>query len=102
MNEPTKLNSLVRRTFILWLIFFIAIFLMMLIADLAAGHGRIKNPRFVSEIIYSIIFASISAGLWLFIRWPFRSWRNFRRILLGVAILATLTAIFYTEEDWRG
>ena len=25
-----------------------------------------------------------------------------RRILIGLAILATLIAIFYTEEDWRG
>ena len=30
------------------------------------------------------------------------SWRILRRILVGVAILATLIAIFYTEEDWRG
>jgi hypothetical protein len=31
-----------------------------------------------------------------------RGWRILRRILIGVAILATLIAIFYTEEDWRG
>ena len=31
-----------------------------------------------------------------------RGWRIGRRILMGVAILATLIAIFYTEEDWRG
>src|ERR1035437_2704330 len=29
-------------------------------------------------------------------------WRILRRILIGLAILATLIAIFYTEEDWRG
>jgi len=29
-------------------------------------------------------------------------WRIPRRVLIGVAILATLIAIFYAEEDWRG
>ncbi len=29
-------------------------------------------------------------------------WRILRRILTGLAILATLIAIFYAEEDWRG
>lgn len=31
-----------------------------------------------------------------------RGWRIVRRILISLAILATLIAIFYTEEDWRG
>jgi hypothetical protein len=29
-------------------------------------------------------------------------WRIMRRILIALAILATLVAIFYAEEDWRG
>ncbi|HVU07676.1 MAG TPA: hypothetical protein VHG89_03940 [Verrucomicrobiae bacterium] len=29
-------------------------------------------------------------------------WRWLRRILIALAVLATLIAIFYTEEDWRG
>ena len=31
-----------------------------------------------------------------------RGWRILRRILITLAILATLIALFYTEEDWRG
>lgn len=31
-----------------------------------------------------------------------KGWRRLRRVLIGLAIFATLTAIFYTEEDWRG
>ncbi len=31
-----------------------------------------------------------------------RGWRIVRRILISLAILATLIALFYTEEDWRG
>src|ERR1043165_1829676 len=30
------------------------------------------------------------------------TWRNARRALLGVAIAATLLAVFYAEENWRG
>jgi hypothetical protein len=31
-----------------------------------------------------------------------KGWRIWRRILIGLAIFATLIAIFYTEENWRG
>jgi hypothetical protein len=31
-----------------------------------------------------------------------RGWRILRRILIGLAVLATLIAILYAEEDWRG
>jgi hypothetical protein len=31
-----------------------------------------------------------------------KGWRILRRILIGLAIFATLIAIFYTEENWRG
>src|SRR5476651_859788 len=29
-------------------------------------------------------------------------WRIVRRILVGIAVLATLIALLYAEEDWRG
>ena len=31
-----------------------------------------------------------------------RGWRILRRILIALAVLATLIAILYAEEDWRG
>ncbi len=31
-----------------------------------------------------------------------RGWRSLRRILIALAVLATLIAVFYAEEDWRG
>jgi hypothetical protein len=31
-----------------------------------------------------------------------KGWRILRRFLIGLAIFATLIAIFYTEENWRG
>ena len=36
-----------------------------------------------------------------FFRWLFRR-QTQRRALIGLAVLATLVAIFYLEEDWRG
>ena len=30
------------------------------------------------------------------------SWRTLRRTLVGLAVMATLIAIFYAEENWRG
>src|SRR5215471_7954729 len=32
----------------------------------------------------------------------FFTWRNTRRLMLGFAIVATLTAVFWAEEYWRG
>jgi hypothetical protein len=37
----------------------------------------------------------------LFFRWLF-CWSNFKRFLFGFACFATLIALFYAEEDWRG
>ena len=34
-------------------------------------------------------------------RWFF-SWRVLRRFVAGFAVLVTLVALFYAEEDWRG
>ena len=31
-----------------------------------------------------------------------RGWRILRRVLISLAVFATLIALFYTEEDWRG
>ena len=31
-----------------------------------------------------------------------RGWRILRRVLITLAVFATLIALFYTEEDWRG
>jgi len=36
-----------------------------------------------------------------FVRWLFR-WSTVRRVLLTVACFATLVALFYAEENWRG
>ena len=45
--------------------------------------------------------ATVLLGAWLFVRW-LCCWKNFRRFLFGFACFATLLALFYAEEDWRG
>ncbi len=40
-------------------------------------------------------------SLFGFVRWLF-SWRIIRRCLFCLAVVVTLIAVFYAEEDWRG
>ncbi|HTR41000.1 MAG TPA: hypothetical protein VMH87_05245 [Pseudomonadales bacterium] len=60
-----------------------------------------KYPDIVWSLVFGAVGASILAGLSAFICWV-SCWRNLRCTLVGLAILATLIAIFYTEEDLRG
>ena len=57
------------------------------------------------EISWLMIFGSVSATVllasWIFIRW-LCCWRNLKRSLFALACFATLMALFYAEEDWRG
>jgi len=51
--------------------------------------------------LYAVCLALVGVLLVAFIRWVC-CWRNFKRFLFGFACLATLIALFYAEEDWRG
>jgi hypothetical protein len=58
-------------------------------------------PDLVLTLLISVVIATVVVGLWAFIR-RFFCWRNFRRLLFGAACLATLIALLYAEENWRG
>ncbi len=60
-----------------------------------------KLPPFLFQGFVCVAIATGATGLWLAVRW-LNCWRNVRRALIGLAIFATLVAIFYTEENWRG
>ncbi len=47
------------------------------------------------------VIAAIFLGIWRFIRWLCCR-RNLQRFLFALACFATLIALFYAEEDWRG
>jgi hypothetical protein len=107
MDETQKNKSRRRipRSLLIWLIFFTGIVLVMMFIGFASVEPRelfLKPLAFsLRVLVYGVIGASLCLGLYLFVRW-LNCWRNVRRALVGVGILATLVAIFYTEEDWRG
>jgi len=88
-----------------WLILVVAVFFIILIITLFLPGG----PRSLSDwwlalfftLLVSVAVATAFVGLWAFTR-CFFCWRNFKRLLFGAACFATLVALFYAEEDWRG
>ena len=73
----------------------------MLIVAADLSMAPTSRPALWAQSVSAIIISVVALGLWGFIRWC-RCWRNFRRMLLGAAIMATLATVFYTEEYWRG
>jgi hypothetical protein len=91
------------RFFLIWLVLLVCIVLIFFIVGLAINNPPpLKN---YADVLILLFFAGVGAlvvlCLWAFIRWLF-CWRNFKRFLFGCACLATLIALFYAEEDWRG
>jgi hypothetical protein len=96
MNEKPK-NLWIKswtgwRGFLLWLILFFVIFFVVL---------SLPITNLLNGGLFSGLFALVAVLLIAFIRWLF-CWRNFKRFLFGLACFATLIALFYAEEDWRG
>jgi len=85
----------------MWLASFTVIALVMGIILFTTDSAPKKSPDVVWSLFFGVLGASILVCLLVLIRW-LRCWRNVRRLLIGLAIFATLVAIFYTEEDWRG
>ena len=86
-----------------WLVIVGATFLVLL----AFAFWQQSGPSFnwLLALFYMLLLGAIVATifllLWLFIRW-LCNWKNFRRFIFVLACLATLIALFYAEEDWRG
>jgi hypothetical protein len=82
-----------------WLGLMIATLIIFLIITLAAG-ARITSEELKLWLALSLCATTV-IFLALFIRWLF-CWRNLKRTLFALACLATLIALIYAEEDWRG
>ena len=84
-----------------WLCLMIAtgiIFMVILLAvkiPIARSGEELRRLAAIEAGVTTMFF------LVLFIRWLF-CWRNFKRALFALACLATLVALCYAEEDWRG
>lgn len=80
-----------------WLILWAAAFVVFMAAILI----RHEAFNLATVFIISAVAATWLFGLWRLIRW-LGCWRNLRRALFGLVCLATLGALFFAEEDWRG
>jgi hypothetical protein len=84
-----------------WLILMtvLLVFFFILLAATGTPVAKSDNELWLLGVIgigVTLIFL-----LAAFIRWVC-CWRNFKRFLFGLACFATLIALFYAEEDWRG
>jgi hypothetical protein len=82
-----------------WLGLMIATLIIFWVIMLASG-ARMTGEELKLWALFAfgatIIFFAV-----LFIRW-LCNWRNFKKFLFACACFATLIALFYVEEDWRG
>lgn len=96
-NIPHWLRAWLWLTVATWLV-------LIIISQFLPGGPRAVEDWLVALTVFlvaSVIIAMIFLWLWAFLRWLF-CWRNFKRFLFGCACLATLIALFYAEENWRG
>ena len=86
-----------------WLILLAAIFIVLLIVVQFIPDGP---KHFFSMLpgvgIYSLVVSTGAIGLLAFTKGFVYCCRHFKRFLFGLACFATLIALFYAEEDWRG
>jgi energy-coupling factor transporter transmembrane protein EcfT len=80
------------RGLLLWFILFFAIFLFWL---------AVASTNLPFAWLFAIGLSLVGVLLVACIRWIF-CWRNFKRFLFDLACFATLIALFYAEEGWRG
>jgi hypothetical protein len=88
-----------------WLIlvvaFFIILFEFCVFIPNWPGNSSDRLVAHCSNIAISGIAAGVFMCLWSFACWFFY-WRHLKRFLFCLACFATLIALFYAEEDWRG
>jgi hypothetical protein len=96
-KKPLRLPQM----FLAWLGLMVATMLIFVIVMLAINQPFTKFHEFFGLFVFGAVSASILLAAWIFIRW-LCCWRNFKRFFFGIACFATLIALFYAEEDWRG
>jgi hypothetical protein len=93
-----------RTALVIWLA--VGMFIIML-GCIFSALGNANQP-----VSSTLLDMAISAGIflaaclflvyvvWPLLRWLF--WKHWRRTFFALACVATLVALFYAEEDWRG
>jgi hypothetical protein len=93
-----------RMALVIWLA--VAVFIFMLGSFIVAllNYNQPMSDSLWTMAILGGIFLVVCLGLiyvvWPLLRWLF--WKHWRRTFFVLACLATVIALFYAEEDWRG
>lgn len=90
-----------RGLFLFWLLILVAAFLIIFLFGWLTRIATSATGLAVIALIWATVIAVAGFLIVSFIRWLCH-WRNFKRFLFGLACFATLVALFYVEEDWRG
>jgi len=86
-----------------WLVLVAATFVILLIVvQFIPGKPKHFLDMVPGVVIDSAVIASVVVALFGFTRGLVYCCRHFKRIFFGLACFATLIALFYAEEDWRG
>jgi hypothetical protein len=86
---------------LLFIVLTAAAFVILFCLGSITGITRPIGKLVFFSFLYAVGLALASTLAIAFIRW-LCSWRNFKKFLFGCACLATLIALLYAEEDWRG
>ena len=93
------------RAFLFWLliVFVAALFVAVTITFMIDRHGGWESfvESVLAAMVIFVVMTAVAFAFYKIIRW-LCCWRNFKRFLFGLACFATLIALFYAEEDWRG
>ncbi len=84
-----------------WLMLTAALTAIFLVWLMAMGRPMAKSGEEIR--LFGVIWAAVTMVFVIAtcIRW-LCCWRNLKRSFFALACLATLIALFYAEEDWRG
>jgi hypothetical protein len=102
MDEKPK--SIWKKSWTGWrglLLWFILLIIIAFAVFLCVCMASSKTNPIGTSVVFALSCALVGILIIAFIRWIF-CWRNFKRFLFGLACFATLIALFYAEEDWRG
>jgi tetratricopeptide (TPR) repeat protein len=90
------------RGFFLWFVILLAaVFVVIFSIGYTSNIAPPIGSLFFFAFAYAVCWVLAGTVVLAFIRW-LCCWKNFRRFLFGLACFATLIALFYAEEDWRG
>jgi hypothetical protein len=106
MNEPSPTvpqpSTRAPLRLSLWFaLLFGAAFLILCAVGLMTQRNTSSSKWILIAALAAVVLAVLGSAAVLFFRWVF-CWRNFRRLMFGLACFLTLIALAWSEENWRG